>query len=174
MTQPDNNTIIEIHRLAFGTEEGEAIAALTGELLALPQTLSFSTQRDGQWAGNLLFTPFVFDAQPEATCYLLAPLGVLPDYQNQGVGKELMETGMKQLTSLGTDAVFVLGIPSYYPHYGFAPTDKQTPYPDLLTIPEAWMACELKTGALARLEGKTRAVAPFMKALYWDTSGHEG
>ncbi len=83
-----------------------------------------------------------------------------------------MEASIEHLSSVGTDAVFVLGIPTFYPRYGFVPTDKQTPYPDLMSTPEAWMALELTEGSLQKLSGKTVAIPQFMQPHWWDTSQH--
>ncbi len=173
MTQSDISAVTHVHHMAFGQEEGAEIAELAGHLLALPETVSINAIRDEKLVGNVLFTPFVFQDHPDAKCYLLAPNGVVPQYQGQGVGRELMETGIAKLRSMGVEAIFVLGVPDFYPKYGFVPTDKQSVYPDLLTMPEAWMALELKSGALASLSGKTTAVEPFMQPELWDTSGHE-
>ncbi|MBO9449306.1 N-acetyltransferase [Tropicibacter sp. R16_0] len=170
MKQNEIDAILNVHRLAFGPEEGEETAQLAKDLLGHPDVLSFSVERDGQIAGNVLFMPFEFVDHPGVACQLLAPCGVLPEYQGQGVGRELMQTSIAHLTAIGTDAVFVLGVPTFYPRYGFAPTDKQTPYPDLLTLPQSWMALELVTGTVAPLSGKTLAIPQFMQPQFWDTS----
>lgn len=172
MNHIEKETIIDIHRLAFGPEEGPEIAQLAESLLDRPDTNTISVSRDGKIAGNVLFTPFVFLDHPDAKCCLLAPCGVLPGHQGHGVGKELMETSIEHLTSIGMDAVFVLGVPAFYPRYGFVPTGKQTPYPDLLTVPEAWMALELTAGTAGKLSGRTKAVPQFMQPAMWDTSAH--
>ncbi|MEP1426898.1 MAG: N-acetyltransferase [Halioglobus sp.] len=171
MKQTDIDAILVVHRLAFGEAEGAEIAQLAKDFLNLPNTITISAERDGKIAGNVLFTPFVFKDCPDKKCYLLAPCGVSPKYQGRGVGKEIMETSISHLKSIGTDAVFVLGVPTFYPRYGFAQTDKQTPYPELLTMPEAWMALELSPGTVEKLSGQTTAVSPFMQSHWWDTSG---
>lgn len=173
MNHKDNEAIIGVHRLAFDEEEGPLIAKLAEEFLALPETISVSAKRDGNIVGNVLFTPFGFCNHPEANCYLLAPLAVLPEVQGSGVGRELMETGIAELRSVGADAIFVLGVPTFYPKFGFVPTDKPTPYPDLLTVSEPWMAHELRAGSLGRLHGKTVAVDPIMQPHFWGTSDRE-
>ena len=163
--------IIDIHRQAFG-DEGEETSKLAASFLARPDTVSVNAERDGKIVGNVLFTPFIFEEYPHKKCYLLAPIGVLPEYQHgHGVGKELMKTGIQLLKDQGCNAIFVLGVPTYYPRYGFEPTAKQTPYPELLTMPEAWMVLELSAGVLTRLNGVTKAVEPFMIPQLWDTSG---
>ena len=173
MNQSDINEILEVHKLAFGETEGEETAQLAKDFLDHPDTISISVRRDGRLAGNVLFTPFVFEDYSDTKCYLLAPCGVSPEYQGQGGGKELMETSIEHLKSIGTDAVFVLGVPTFYPRYGFRPTDKQTPYPDLLTAPDAWMALEITDDSVKKLSGKTAAIPQFMQSHWWDTSGRE-
>lgn len=171
--KPSEIKIIKnIHLLAFGDEEGEEVSELAATFLAQSGSISINAERDGKIVGNIIFTPFIFKEHLEKKCYLLAPIGVLPEYQHGfGVGKELMHAGIEKLRSIGTNAIFVLGVPTYYPQYGFVPTDKQTPYPELLTMPESWMVLELSTGAVNNLNGETLAIEPFMNPLFWDTSG---
>ncbi|WP_127113632.1 GNAT family N-acetyltransferase [Shimia sediminis] len=171
MKHSDIQAITSIHCRAFGPKEGAEIAQLAVRFLALPNTLSVSVTRGSVLAGNVLFTPFVFVEHPKVRCYLLAPNGVLPEFQGHGVGRELMEQGIAAVQATGAAAVFVLGVPGFYPRYGFTPTDKQTPFPQLLTTPEAWMVRELHPGAVQALGGATRAVTPFMVPELWDTSG---
>jgi predicted N-acetyltransferase YhbS len=172
MQQKDIDAILNVHRQAFGTDEGPVIEDLARVFLQRAETLSVSVSREDKIVGNVLFTPFIFDQHPEFKCYLLAPCGVLPGFQGRGVGKEMMETSIIRLREIGTDAVFVLGVPTFYPRYGFVPTDKQTPYPDLLAHPEAWMGLELVPQTLDQLDGPTRAIPEFMQPEMWDTSQH--
>lgn len=172
MKHNDLNAILAVHGQAFGDDEGPEIAQLVRDLLDHPETISISATRDGKIVGNVLFTPFAFVDHPDTRCHLLAPCGVLPEYQGQGAGKEIMQTGIAHLRSVGSDAVFVLGVPTFYPRYGFAPTDKQTPYPALLTVHEAWMALELTDGTIGKLTGQTKAIPQFMHPHWWDTSAH--
>ncbi len=162
--------IKKIHLQAFGEEEGELIANLAGTFLPLKDTISITATRDNKIVGNVLFTPFYFDDFKDKKCYLLAPLGVLPEYNRQGVGKELVQKGIEKLKSMGVDAVFVLGVPSYYPQHGFKNTDKQTPYPELLATPEGWFMLELNKGSMDNVRGKTKAIPEFMDKIFWDTS----
>jgi predicted N-acetyltransferase YhbS len=171
-TPADRDAIAALHQQAFGPTEGPEIADLARVLLGQPDTITITVRRDGEIAGNVLFTPFAFCDHPQVSCQLLAPCAVAPQVQGRGLGRALMQTSIAHLTSLGVDAVFVLGIPDFYPRYGFAPTDLQTPYPDLLTMPQAWMALELTPGTLDRLSGPTLAVDAFMQPELWDTSLH--
>ena len=51
----------------------------------------------------------------------LAPMAVMPDYQNQGIGSMLVNEGLSQLKEWGYPFVIVLGHPEYYPRFGFKP-----------------------------------------------------
>ena len=51
----------------------------------------------------------------------LAPLAVLPDHQNHGIGSRLARAGLEACRRLGRDVVFVLGHEDYYPRFGFEP-----------------------------------------------------
>lgn len=173
MKHNDIEAILDVHRLAFGEEEGPETAQLAKDFLGHPDTISISAERDGKVVGNVLFTSFAFTDHTDTQCYLLAPCGVLPEYQGRGVGKEIMENSIEHLRSIGTDAIFVLGVPTFYPRYGFVPTDKQAPYPDLMKATEAWMALELTKGTIKKLSGPTKAIPQFMHPHWWDTTGRD-
>ncbi len=49
----------------------------------------------------------------------LAPLSVLPNYQNKGIGSKLINEGNKIAKELGFKVVIVLGHEKYYPKFGF-------------------------------------------------------
>jgi putative acetyltransferase len=50
----------------------------------------------------------------------LAPLCVAPEFQRRGIGRSLVEEGLKQAKHQQWDAVFVLGGPDYYQRFGFS------------------------------------------------------
>ncbi|MTI11171.1 GNAT family N-acetyltransferase [Curvivirga aplysinae] len=169
-TNEDIQMLQNLHLLAFGEEEGPIISDLVKEFLLLPETISISIERDNKVAGNIIFTPFQIKGHPNKKCYLLAPVGVLPEFQGQKIGKDLIEKGAAHLRSIGADAIFVLGYPKYYAANGFVPTYILPPYPELTTYLEAWKIRELKKGAMNGINGKTIAVDPIMKPEFWDTS----
>jgi putative acetyltransferase len=49
----------------------------------------------------------------------LAPLSVVPERQQKGIGRSLVEEGFKRAREQGWEAVFVLGDPGYYTRFGF-------------------------------------------------------
>jgi putative acetyltransferase len=50
----------------------------------------------------------------------LAPVSVLPAFQNQGVGSALIEDAIQEIAVLDIAAIVVLGHSTYYPRFGFA------------------------------------------------------
>jgi predicted N-acetyltransferase YhbS len=78
---------------------------------------------------------------------------VLPDYQKQGVGSQLVRAGLRECARLGYDVVVVLGHAEYYSRFGFIPASQkglQSEYP----VPdEVFMVVELKPDALGGRRG---------------------
>ena len=57
------------------------------------------------------------------TCGLhLGPLAVKPEFQNQGIGSELLRFCLRQET-IKTKTIFVLGNPGFYQKFGFEQSD---------------------------------------------------
>jgi putative acetyltransferase len=110
--------------------------------------------------GHILFSPLLVEVDGEAIAALaLAPLAVMPGRQKQGVGTALMEAGLAQARAEGWDAVVVLGHPEYYKRFGFSPDAMQgflAPFDG-----PAFMALELRKGALSGRRGRIIYPAPF-------------
>jgi putative acetyltransferase len=81
----------------------------------------------------------------------LSPLAVHPRVQNQGIGGALVNAGLEEIRELGHDAVFVLGHPTYYPRFGFAPArHRSIIYQDGR---DSFQVIELRPGALEGITG---------------------
>jgi len=81
----------------------------------------------------------------------LAPVSVLPDHQNKGIGSRLIEECLSLAKAKGWQAVFLLGDPDYYSRFGF-----RTDFAGAFASPYAgpyFMALELVDGALADKNG---------------------
>jgi putative acetyltransferase len=46
-------------------------------------------------------------------------MGVLPAFQEQGVGKALVNQGLKAIRNLGAEGCVLVGEPAYYGRFGF-------------------------------------------------------
>jgi putative acetyltransferase len=150
----DDPAVHRVNALAF---EREAEAQLVEALRAAPDSiaeLSLVALLEGEIVGHILFSPIVIET-PDGTipAISLAPVAVLPAYQNRGAGSALVRWGLESCKSLGHRIVIVLGHPDYYPRFGFSAAmakDLVCPFDD---VGEAWMAIELQPGALKGVHG---------------------
>lgn len=70
----------------------------------------------GKVIGYIAFTNAFKDG--DICGWHLAPVAVKPEFQNQGVGAELIRFGLRQ-KNIAEQTVFVLGEPRYYMRFGF-------------------------------------------------------
>ena len=172
-TEAHEPAIHEVHYAAFGEKEGRVIANLTIELLHDPTAepcLSILAT-DGETAvGHVLFTAVRISDSPSTRAHILAPLAVLPGKQRQGVGTAIVERGLELLKERGTQLVFVLGHPSYYPRFGFQPAGRlglSAPYPIPEKDSDAWMVLELSEGMLGSIKGTIQCAAALDAEEHW-------
>lgn len=88
-----------------------------------PTFLSLVARMDNLVVGHILFTPAQL-VQNEVLTFEgmgLAPLAVLPEFQNQGIGIALCVEGLTRIAMIGYPFVVVLGHPAYYLRFGFKP-----------------------------------------------------
>ncbi len=168
--ESDLEPIRLLHLAAFGEEEGEAVSTLVMELLqnrnAKP-VLSLVAEKQKDIVGHVLFTPISVENSPsEIRAHIMAPLAVAEAHQRAGIGTELIKEGLTALKASGTQFVMVLGDPNYYQKSGFH-TGHQLETPYAIDYPEAWMAIELKKGALDGVKGKVLCVSPLDAPEYW-------
>lgn len=173
-TEKDSNAIEKIHTRAFGEKKGPEIAELVNGLFsdqtAMP-LLSLVAVENEKLIGHILYTKAILtQTEKPVPIQLLAPLAVLPDAQNKGVGSELIKEGLRQLRDSGVALVFVLGHPEYYPRCGFTTAGLlglEAPYP----IPDehagAWMVQELKKGVIGSVKGKVQCSEVLDQPQHW-------
>ena len=83
----------------------------------------------------------------------LAPVSVLPAYQNKGIGGLLITEALKEAKELGYKSVVVLGHPEYYPRFGFKKASFWGIKAPFEVPDEAFMAIELSENALNNVSG---------------------
>ncbi|MBW1780244.1 MAG: N-acetyltransferase [Deltaproteobacteria bacterium] len=147
-TNQDRDDIQRVHLSAFPEDEREIVSKLAIDLLSektTPQTISIVAETNGTIVGNIAFSPVIIDNDENFQSYILAPLGVTPDYQKRHIGSKLIEYGMQQLSDMGVNVVFVYGDPKYYNRFGFS-ADAAHPYttPYKLQYPFGWQAIVFK------------------------------
>lgn len=116
--------------------------------------LSLVAMDKNKMIGHILLTKIVIVNDEKNTESLaLAPISVLPDYQNKGVGRSLIQKSLEIAKKLNFGSVKVMGHAEYYPKFGFKQASNwgiQAPFdvPD-----ELLMAIELKKNALDEASG---------------------
>ena len=155
--QEDAPAVHRVNALAF---ERDAEAQLVEVLRLAPDSipeLSLVALLDGEIVGHILFSPIVIET-PDGTipAISLAPMAVLPEVQNRGVGSALVRWGLESCRSLGHRIVIVLGHIDYYPRFGFSAAAAKNLVCPFGDAGEAWMAIELQPGALEGVHGPVR------------------
>lgn len=125
-TKNDYETVYEIVKKAFasaehadGNEQDLVEALRKGE--AYIKELSLVAEMDDKIVGHILFTKIKIEDETELA---LAPLAVLPEYQNMGVGIALIQKGHQIAQNLGYHYSIVLGSEKYYPKAGYIPAER--------------------------------------------------
>jgi putative acetyltransferase len=153
----DYGQITRINNAAFGQpNEGKLIEALR-KTASFDAGLSLIASSEEKIVGHILFYPIAIQASSgEYPSLSLAPMSVLPEYQNRGIGSKLVWEGLQTAKDRGYRSVIVLGHPGFYPRFGFQRAGKwqiKSPFdaPD-----EAFMARELIPGAFKDIHGTVK------------------
>ncbi len=161
--ESDKSDIFNIHTLAFGKKEGPEIAELVADLFddrTADPSLSLVAVEKNRLIGHILFTKATLSGHTDSVkIQLLAPLAIRPEFQKKGGGGRLIKEGLKRLKASGTQLVFVLGHPEYYPRSGFRPAGVlgfSAPYPIPDEHAAAWMVLELVPGMIGSVHGQVR------------------
>ena len=118
-TASDATAVAAVHRRAFDgrTDEARIVQRIHAADKAVVSLVAVANDRI---VGHILFSPTTVDEQgADRDLVGLAPVGVLPAHQNEGVGTSLIEQGVAECREAGVDAVVVLGDPGYYARFGF-------------------------------------------------------
>lgn len=150
----DYNKIYEINKQAFG---GEVEARLVNNLRKtegfIPQ-LSLVAIKDGKILGHILFSiVHIQTGAKKVPILALAPMAVLPKYQNQGIGSSLVKEGLRKCKDMKFQAVVLVGHPEYYPRFGFTPANKKGLKLPFEAPSDAFMVYELVPDALKGVDG---------------------
>jgi putative acetyltransferase len=112
-----------VNTLAF---EGAAEATIINKLRRVcPIFVSLVAEVDEKVVGHILFTPaWLENSHIRVEGMALAPLAVLPEFQNRGIGGKLVQAGLHEIQKSNAPFVIVLGHPNYYPRFGFERASK--------------------------------------------------
>ena len=117
--------------------------------------LSLVAKLDGKIVGLILYTKCRLETKSgDIDVLTFGPLCVDPMFQRKGIGKALLLESIKLAKATDYPAIFICGVPTYYPRFGFKPTKEfGVTMPDGSTF-DAFMGYELKEGSLTGISGK--------------------
>ncbi|HYR86657.1 MAG TPA: N-acetyltransferase [Terriglobia bacterium] len=158
-TPDDFSSIRHVNERAFG---GSAEAQLVELLRAANKAVvSLVALDQGRVVGHILFSPIsVAEAPEDFRGAGLAPMSVLPEFQNKGIGSRLVRDGLEACKQKGYGAVVVLGHTAYYPRFGFSRA-KDYRLDNEYNALDAFMVIELKEGALQTISGMVKYAPEF-------------
>lgn len=113
--------------------------------------LDFVLELDGRIIGNIMYTKARLNADNDEkrTVLTFGPVSILPQYQQMGFGKMLIEHSLRKAEGLGYDAVVIFGCPRYYTGLGFRSCRKYCISSSDGRYPASMMVRELVPGILA-------------------------
>ncbi|CCQ93648.1 GCN5-related N-acetyltransferase [[Clostridium] ultunense Esp] len=116
--------------------------------------LSLVAELDGETVGQIMLTKLIIENEENRYNTLaLAPVSVLPEHQNKGVGSKLISESLKVAKEIGFKSVIVLGHDKYYPRFGFKPASIWGIKAPFEVPNEAFMALELEVRGLEGIRG---------------------
>ena len=154
----DQPSIHGIVATAFPAQERAIIGQLVDDLAVEsthPPVKALVAEVAKQVVGYVCYSPVFCTPSTGISGYILAPLGVLPHHQKQGIGSRLIRDGIAMLSDDGVDVVLVYGDPRYYGHMGFEREIGQLFVPPYaLQYPFGWLGmhvsgCDLPQTPLA-------------------------
>jgi putative acetyltransferase len=131
-TLPDYTVIAEVNTLAFGQEnEAKLVEKIRDSDRYIPE-LSLVAEVENVVVGHILFSYIDLVGEQTLQVIGLAPLAVHPQFQRQGIGSALIQTGL-EIAEAKTEAIaIVLGHPHFYNRFGFQPSvvyEIESPFP---------------------------------------------
>lgn len=121
-TPADRDAIESILRAAFA---GHPHSQQTEHLIvnelrrAGGLAISLVAETRGEVVGHIAFSTVAIGGR-ECGWYALGPLAVRPEHQRRGIGRALVEEGLRALRALGARGCLLVGEPAYYTRFGFA------------------------------------------------------
>jgi putative acetyltransferase len=153
----DAQDVREVHLRAFAGSEDEArLVESLHAAGAAPVSLVAVDEASKGVVGHVLFSPVEVDNGGSSIRVVgLAPVGVLPEYQGQGVGSRLIRAGLEACREAAYDAVVVLGEPGYYSRFGFERASGHG-LGNEYGVDHEFMVAELRSEVLDGVEGPVR------------------
>ena len=160
----DIPTIHAVNKQAFGQlREADLVDTLRqncNDLLSLVAVVG------NEVVGHILFSSATVEGEKTTVEGMgLAPMAVLPEYQRQGIGSELVRTGIARLAISDCAFVIVLGHADYYPRFGFEPASRYGVRSEWEVPDDAFMILVLNESMMQGISGVARYRAEFAEVM---------
>ena len=156
----DYSEIDLVNNLAFKREnEAKLIRKIRESDRYIPE-LSLVAKLDNKVVGHIMFSYIYLVAEEAIEVLALAPIAVLPEFQNKGIGSLLVKTGLEIAEKIPASIVIVLGEPKFYHRFGFKPAINygiQSPF----DVPDKYFMVRLVTYEERNYRGKIKYPATF-------------
>ena len=161
---PDIAAIREVCDQAFGQpQEGEVVDSLRRNCEDL---LSLVAVDQRQVVGHIFFSPVTVDSGEKPILGMgLAPMAVLPEFQRQGTGAELISVGIAMLKQKECPFIIVLGHADYYPRFGFERASQYGIQSEWDVPDDAFMVLVLDDAKMEGISGVARYRPEFAEAM---------
>lgn len=115
----DAAAIRAVHEAAFPTAlEADLVERLEADGDAV---ISLVAEQDGVISGHVLLSRMTVAGKGRGWRALgLAPVGVSPSWQKQGIGGALIQAAIERAEAQREEIIFLLGEPAYYGRFGFS------------------------------------------------------
>ena len=160
----DKAAIRDVNLRAFGQpQEADIVDKLRENCTSV---LSLVAVVENRVVSHILFSPVTIAGEGRTIEGMgLGPMAVLPKYQRQGIGSELVHAGIARLASIACPFVVVLGHPHYYPRFGFEPASRHGIRSEWKVPDEAFMILVLDQARIQAVSGVARYWPEFSAAL---------
>ena len=170
-TNLDRDDIVKAYLRTFLEEEKDIVSKLAINLLfenTTPKTISLAAETSNSVVGHVAFSPVKIDNDNCVRGYILAPLGVIPKYQKQGIGSKLVESGIQTLSKMKVNILFVYGDPNYYRRFGFNTENAEKFIPQYkLQYPPGWQAIILNEFSVESISRNLACVDSLNDSKLW-------
>lgn len=157
LEQPkDIDEIRLLNYKAFGQhEEGRIVDKVRKSCIGILSLVAISNNKI---VGHIMFSPVTIETHEGVIEGMgLAPMAVLPELQNKGIGSKLVKEGLRIIRNTTCPFVIVLGHEKYYPRFGFQRASKYGLKSQWEGIPdEAFMAMIINDSVMEGVSGIVR------------------
>ncbi|MDC0325592.1 N-acetyltransferase [bacterium] len=160
-----------VYLSAFPEGENQMIAELAVNLLlceCTPEIVSLVAEKNNKVVAHTAFSPVIVNNDESFRVYILSPLGVMPHYQNGGLGTKLIEKGKQDLSAMGVDVLLVYGDPMYYGRFGFGAKVAERYIPPFkLNYPHGWLGAALNNCDIGKPPVQISCVNALSHQMLW-------